>query len=73
MPTFVIILVVLGAGLYVGSQLSSAREAHLHFTSHRHRTALDLTAWIRHAVVAVLSIAALLLLLYFLLVQFLDR
>jgi hypothetical protein len=65
--TFVVVLLCLGAGLFVGSQLSRTREAHAHFTSHRHRTTADFVAWVRSGVVAVLSVAGLLLLIYVLL------
>jgi hypothetical protein len=66
----VAILLVLGAGLLVGSQVNSAHEAHAHFTSYRHRTVRGLGEWVRHIFTAVLSLGALALLLYVLLVQY---
>lgn len=70
MSSLIAILLVLGAGLWVGSKVNSAHEAHAHFTSYRHRTVKGLGEWMRHIVTAVLSIAALALLLYVLLIQF---
>ena len=70
MSPLIAILLVLGVGLWVGSQVNSAHEAHAHFTNYRHRTVKGLGEWARHIVTAVLSVAALALLLYVLLVQF---
>lgn len=68
--TVIVVLLCLGAGFLVGSQMSSAREAHAHFTSYRHRTTKGLMAWVRHGVAAVLGVAGLLFLIYVLLVVF---
>lgn len=62
----VAILLVLCAGLFVGSRVNSASEARAHFTSYRHRTTAGLIAWIRNAIAAALGVAGLLLLLYIL-------
>ncbi|MBB1151915.1 MULTISPECIES: hypothetical protein [Amycolatopsis] len=66
MPTLLIILLVLGAGLFVGGLLDRASQTHARFTGYRQRTATGLITWVRSAVAAVLGVAGLLILLYLL-------
>jgi hypothetical protein len=70
MSPLIAILLVLGVGLWVGSRVNSAHEAHAYFTNVRHRTVRGLGEWVRHAFTAVLSLGVLALLLYVLLVQY---
>lgn len=65
-PT-VTILLVLGAGLFVGGQLNSASEAHAYFSSSRTRITRGFTAWVRQVFRATIGVAALVLLVYYLL------
>jgi hypothetical protein len=63
----VAILLVLAAGLFVGSRVNSARVAHALSTSYRSRAAKSFIVWVRSTVVAVLAVAGLLFLLFVLL------
>lgn len=64
MSAIIALLIVLGAGLFIGSRLQSAREAHALFSSYRARAALGLGSWLRHTAVVTLSVIGLLVLLY---------
>ncbi|WP_406632075.1 hypothetical protein [Amycolatopsis sp. WGS_07] len=66
MPTLIIILLVLGAGLFVGGLLDRASQTHARFTGYRQRTTTGLITWVRSAIAAVLGVAGLLLFLYLL-------
>jgi hypothetical protein len=63
------VLLILGAGLFVGSHVNSAREAHSTYTNAWARTTKGLGNWLRSLVVAVLGVVGLLVLLYVVLVQ----
>jgi hypothetical protein len=60
------ILLVLGAGLFVGGRVQNARTAHALFTSYRSRAAKSFAAWVRSTVVAILSVVGMLVLLFIL-------
>lgn len=69
MSAVLAILLVLGAGLFVGSHLNSAREAHSAFTNYRHRTAKGFTTWLQSLIIATLGVVGLLVLLVVVLAQ----
>ena len=69
MPAILAILIVLGAGLYVGSRFDRARQAHERFSSYRARTVSGLGSWLKNMMVAVLGAGALIFVLYLLLVH----
>lgn len=64
MPTLLIILLVLGAGLFVGGLLDRASQTRARYTSYRQRAAIGLATWLQSAIAAVLGVAGLLFLLY---------
>ncbi|MGV9296238.1 MULTISPECIES: hypothetical protein [Amycolatopsis] len=64
MPTLLIILLVLGAGLFVGGLLDRVSQTHARYSSYRQRTATGLVTWVRSAVAAVFGVAGLLVFLY---------
>jgi succinate dehydrogenase hydrophobic anchor subunit len=63
----VIAIVLVLAGLLVGSQLNNARSAHVLFHNYRSRTAKGFTDWIRSTVTAVIGVAGLIGLVFVLL------
>ncbi|WP_158891332.1 hypothetical protein [Amycolatopsis anabasis] len=64
MPVVVSILLVLAAGLYVGSRVNAAREAHAQFSSYRTRIGKRFTDWVRSTVIAVLGVAGMVFLVF---------
>lgn len=66
MRTIVAILIVLGAGLFIGSRFEGARTAHHLFTSYRVRAVNGLSGWFTKAFAAGLGIAGLVFALYLL-------
>lgn len=68
MPSAVAILIILCAGLFVGSRLQGAHEARSNFNAYRTRTARGFNIWIKSFVVASLGVVALLVLVYLLII-----
>jgi hypothetical protein len=64
MSSFVVLLLVLGAGLLVGSRLNSASEAHTYFSMSRGRVAKSFSLWMRQLVRAVIGVFGLVVLLW---------
>ncbi len=69
MPVAIVILIILGAGIFAGRRFESAREAHQVFRSYRVRASQSLGAWLRKSVLSSISAVALFLLLYLVLSQ----
>jgi hypothetical protein len=67
------ILIALGTGLFVGSRLEGAHDAHQRFSSYRVRTNASLGTWLKKAITAIIGTFALILLLYLLLFLFRAR
>lgn len=63
MPIIVIIIIALSAGLFVGSHVESAHDAHQHFSSYRARTNASFGAWLKNMLIVGASIAGAILLL----------
>jgi hypothetical protein len=58
------ILIALGAGLFVGSRIEGAHDAHKRFSSYRLRTNASLGDWLKRMIVVGISVVALALLVY---------
>ncbi|MCR6482505.1 hypothetical protein M8542_06730 [Amycolatopsis sp. OK19-0408] len=67
MSVFLAVLLALGAGLFVGGRVHSAREARANYSAYRTRTAKGFGEMIRTAVSAVVAVAGALVLLFILL------
>ncbi|MFJ9786642.1 hypothetical protein ACIRSS_44225 [Amycolatopsis sp. NPDC101161] len=67
MSVFLAVLLALGAGLFVGGRVHSAREARANYSAYRARTAKGFGEMIRSGVSAVLAVAGALVLLFILL------
>lgn len=67
--TVLAILLVLGAGLFVGSHVNSAREAHVYYTTSWHRATKGFSAWVHNVIIATLGVVGLLVLLFVVLGQ----
>jgi len=65
--TVALILIVLGAGLFIGSRFERAHDAHERFSSYRVRTNNSLGAWLKSIIVTSISVVAFGLALYLLL------
>jgi hypothetical protein len=60
--SIIVILVVLSAGLFVGSRFEGAHDAHQRFSNYRARTNASLGAWLKNTIVVGVSIVVLVLL-----------
>jgi hypothetical protein len=61
--SIILILIALGAGVFIGSRFESAHDAHQRFSSYRTRTNKSLSEWLKGATVTTISVAVLVLLL----------
>jgi hypothetical protein len=73
MSALLAVLLVLGAGLFVGSHVNSARAAHTSYTGSWNKIAKGFGDWMRSLVVATLGVIGLLVLLYVVLAQLPPR
>lgn len=61
--SIIVLLIVLGAGLFVGSHFESAHDAHKHYSTYRARTNASFGAWLKNTIVVGVGIVVLILLL----------
>ncbi|WP_072479046.1 hypothetical protein [Amycolatopsis australiensis] len=67
MSVFLAVLLALGAGLFVGARVHTAREARANYSAYRARTAKGFGEWIRSTVSAAVAVAGAVVLLVILL------
>ena len=61
--SIILILIALGAGLFIGSRFEGAHDAHQRFSSYRTRTNKSLAEWLKGTTVTTISVVVLVLLL----------
>jgi predicted PurR-regulated permease PerM len=64
MLAIIAIFAALGAGLFIGNHLQTAREAHRNFSSYRTRTNRSLGNWLKGVLVTSVAVMILAFLLY---------
>jgi len=62
--SIILILIGLGAGLFIGDRFERAHDAHQRFSSYRTRTNKSLGDWLKSATVTSISVVVLVFLLY---------
>jgi hypothetical protein len=62
--SIILILIALGAGLFIGARFESAHDAYQRFSSYRTRTNESLGAWLKGITVTGIGVAILALLLF---------
>ena len=68
--SIILILIALGAGLFIGRRFEGAHDAHQRYSSYRARTSESFGSWFRNTIISSISILCLILALYFLLFHF---
>ena len=62
--SIILILIALGAGLFIGDRFERAHDAHQRFSSYRTRTNKSLGDWLKGTTVTSISVVVLALLIY---------
>ena len=70
MPAVIAVLLMLGVGLVVGSQVTNARSARTQFSTYRTRAVKGFGSWLYSLLVATLGVAAMIVLLFLVLFVF---